>query len=95
MILQLINSALAFLGESLVLVATMMSIVEYVKRWAATQVWYQGWQMTVFGFVLGFLFALPAAGFAAIDLMVYIPNSVILGLVATGIYKTANSVLRA
>ena len=93
MLFELINEALSFLATNALLVAVMMAVIEYVKGFVKGQSWYQGWYITAFGFLLGFVFAIPAAGFVAIDVIVFVSHGVILGLVATGIYKTGESLV--
>ena len=93
MLFELINEALGFLSTNAILVALMMAVIEYVKGIAKSQSWYQGWYITAFGFLLGFVFAVPAAGFVALDVVAFVSHGVILGLVATGIYKTGESLV--
>lgn len=93
MLFELINEALGFLSASAVMVAVMMAIIEYVKGIVKGQSWYKGYYITAFGFLLGFAFAVPSTGFDALAVEVFISHGVILGLVATGIYKTGESLV--
>ena len=94
MLLQIVQSTIEFLETSAPLIAVVMAIVEYVKRVVQDQEWYVGWYMTIFAFVVSFLFAIPEAGFVGIDWVMYIAHGIGLGLVATGIYKVSSTVVR-
>lgn len=92
MFLEFYGVMVQFLRENLVLIGLLMSIVQYVKVQAQNYDWYQGWMATVFAFVLAFVLAIPAEGFAGFDIPVYIVHAVGLGLVATGLYKVGDDI---
>ena len=91
MLFVIINEAGKFLADNPMLIAMILAIVEYVKRWTANVAWVKPEYLTVFGFVLGFLFAIPEVGFVAIVPIVYVSQSIALGLVATGIFKVGST----
>jgi len=90
MFLEYYGVMVQFLSENVVLIGLLMSIVQYVKIQAQGFEWYQGWMTTVFAFVLSFVLAIPAEGFADFNVPVYIVHAIGLGLVATGLYKVGN-----
>ena len=91
MLFVIINEAGKFLADNPMLIVMILAVVEYVKRWTANVSWVKPEYLTVFGFVLGFLFAIPAAGFAAIDPVVFVSQGVALGGVATGLFKVGST----
>ena len=95
MLFVIINEAGKFLADNPMLIAMILAIVEYVKRWTANVGWVKPEYLTIFGFVLGFLFAIPEAGFAAIIPLAYVAQSVALGLVATGLFKVGSTLAKS
>ena len=91
MILELFYMMVEFLEANAILIALLMAVVEYVKLGIQQYDWYQGWMGTLLAFVLGFLFAIPPAGF---DLVPFIVHGIGLGLVATGVYKVGEGLFR-
>lgn len=91
MLFVIINEAAKFIAENAALVAMILVIVEYVKRWTAPLPWFKPAYMTALGFVLGFLFAVPEAGLAAIEPVSFIAQGIALGGVATGLFKVGSS----
>jgi len=91
MLFVIINEAAKFIAENPALVAMIIVIVEYVKRWVSPLPWYKPVYMTAFGFLLGFLFAVPAAGFGAIEPVSFVAQGIALGGVATGLFKVGSS----
>ena len=94
MFLKFYNLMVAFLQENGVLIALLMAIVEYVKRWVNDQPWYEGWMMTSFAFVVSVFLAIPETGFVGIDWFVYAAEVVGLFVVSTGLYKVSETVVR-
>ena len=87
----LIDAASAFLQANVVLVGLIISITEWAKSLLAGQAWFQGWHITLFAFILSFLFVIPPAGFVGIDWVSYVVNSVAVGLSATGLFKLGST----
>lgn len=87
MFLEYYNLMVEFLEANAILIALLMTLVQYLKPLLQQFVWYKGWMVTVGAFVLSFLLAIPENGFVGIDVALYIVQSIGLGLVATGIYK--------
>lgn len=95
MFMYYILQGIEFIEMNPAMVFYMMGIVEYVKRFVSNYPWYRGLYMTIFGFALGFLFAIPESGFArVVDPLLYASQSIALGLVATGIYKVSETLVR-
>ena len=94
MFLELYNAMVEFLQGNVVLVALLMAIVEYVKRAISGQEWVEAWMITAFAFALGFVLAIPEAGFVDLAIADYIAHSIGLGLVATGVYKIGETLVR-
>jgi hypothetical protein len=94
MLAQIITIMEKFLAENLVLVGLVVAVVTYIKRWIEGMAWYKPEYMTILGFVLGFLFAIPPTGFVGIVWIDFVAQGLGLGLVATGLYKTANDIAR-
>lgn len=87
MVFEFFNMLSAFISGNPELVAFLMTIVELVKGVVKPLPWYKGWMMTVFCFVMGFVFAIPVEGFVGIDWLEYAAGGLGLGLFATGIYS--------
>lgn len=94
MFLDLYNAVILFLQENAILVGLVIAITEYLKRMIENQLWYKGWMGTVTAFVLGFLFAFPVTGTADLDILLYIGSAIGLGLMATGLYKTGDTLIQ-
>jgi hypothetical protein len=99
MLVQIITNALTWLETQAYAIPVVMAIVEYVKLLIKDKPWYEKfkWTMTVFGFALGFVGAVPTTGFVGfvgLDWAQYVANSIMLGLVATGVYKTLASLIK-
>ena len=94
MLFDIVQSTMDFLEANPALIALVLAIVEYVKRWVQDQTWYKDWYVTIFAFVVSFLFAIPAEGFAGLDWVMYIAHGFGLGLVATGVYKVGSTLVR-
>lgn len=91
MALHIFELMVEFLEANVVLIGILMVAVEYLKLGLQKFEWYQGWMATVGAFVLGFLFAIPQTGF---ELIPYIAHGLGLGLVATGVYKIGEGLIR-
>jgi len=86
MFFSIIQNAIAWLEANLFLVGIVMSITAYFKLFLAPFKWAQAWMVTSFAFLLAYIFAIPAWPFPlTID---FVMNGFMLGLAATGIYKT-------
>ena len=86
MFFQLIQNAIAWVDANVLVVAMIMSITAYFKLLLQPFEWAKPWMITAFAFVLAYVFAIPAWPFPlTID---YVLNGFMLGLAATGIYKT-------
>ena len=98
MLLQIVNGVKDFLAANAVLLALVFAIVEYAKRLILAQnfPWMKDWYITAFAFVVSFLFGIPEAGFSAIgaDPVMYIANSIGIGLVTTGVYKVGSTLAK-
>lgn len=86
MFYNLIQSAIAWLDANLLYVGLVMSITAYFKLVLAPFKWAEPWMITAFAFLMAYLFAVPSWPFALT--IEYVLNGFILGLAATGIYKT-------
>jgi hypothetical protein len=86
MFYSLIQSGISFVESNLILVGLIMSIVAYIRLFLSAFAWCRGWMITVIAFLLAFLFAIPAGPFAFTA--EFVLKGFILGLAATGIYKT-------
>jgi hypothetical protein len=94
MLFVIINEAGKFIAENPALIAMIIVIVEYVKRWTENAPWFKPEYMTALGFLLGFLFAVPEAGLSAIEPITFISQGVALGGIATGLFKVGNTLAR-
>ena len=94
MVFEIINNVSKFIADNPALIAMVVVVVEYVKRWVEPMPWYKSVYMTVLGFALGFAFAIPSAGFAGIDPVLYVTQSIALGGVATGLFKVGSTFAR-
>ncbi len=98
MLFQIIESVEKWLSANAALIALVFAVVEYVKQavLAKNFPWMKDWYITAFAFVVSFVFAIPEAGFSAIgaDPVIYIANSIGLGLVTTGVYKMGSALIR-
>jgi hypothetical protein len=90
MIFNLIQSGITFVESNIILVGMIMSIVAYVRLILKVYTWCQAWMITAIAFLLAFIFAVPASGFALSP--EYIIQGFMLGLSATGIYKTGSAI---
>ena len=90
-ILEMFEMMVIFLEANVVLIGLLMVAVEYVKIALQKIPAYQGWMATVTAFVLGFLFAIPSGGF---EVLPFIAHGLGLGLVATGVYKIGEGLVR-
>lgn len=91
MLLGLILNAIDFVGENAVMVGMIMAIMGYVKSAVENKPGIKGWMLTAFAFLLGFVFAVPEAGI--VNFSEFVANGFMLGLCATGIYKTGDNLL--
>jgi len=94
LIIQYIQEGAAFLANNAGSVAIIMSAVQYIKLKINMLPWYKGEYMTILGFVLGFLFAIPETGFVGIDLIQFAIHGIALGGAATGIFKIGAELIR-
>ena len=90
MIINFVLNAIEFVEANAVLVAVVMAIMGYVKQNLSQ--FLQGWKLTLAAFVISFLFAIPEGGIA--DPAQFAFNGFLLGLVATGVYKTGQNLVR-
>jgi hypothetical protein len=86
MLYALIQSAIGFVESNAVVIGMIMAITAYFKIFMGMFAWSKAWMITAFAFFLAFLFAIPAWPFSP-DIY-YILNAFLMGLAATGIYKT-------
>ena len=86
MFLMYIQSAIVFVESNMVMVGMIMSITAYAKLFLSGFKWYQPWMATLFAFILAYLFAIPSLPF--VPSFDFVLNGFLLGLAATGIYKT-------
>jgi hydrogenase-4 membrane subunit HyfE len=91
MFLELYGVMVEFLESNAVLIALLIATVEYIKSVIKPMSWYKGWIMTVIAFAIGFILAIPAGPIVWLD---FIAHGVGLGLVATGLYRTGESLSR-
>jgi hypothetical protein len=89
MFYALIQSAVGFVESNAVVVGMIMAITAYFKLFMDGFKWAKAWMITAFAFFLAFLFAIPAWPFSP-DIN-YILNAFLMGLAATGIYKTGSA----
>ena len=92
MLQLIISKAVEFLEANMGMVGMLISIVEFLKVALAGQPWFRGEYITVIGFALAFLFVIPAGGFAGIDWLQFVANAIVIGGVATGLFKAAASI---
>lgn len=90
MFFALIQSAIAWLDANILMVGMVMAITAYFKLMLAPYAWAKAWMVTAFAFLVGYVFAIPYWPFQ-IDIL-YILNGFLLGLAATGIYKTGSAI---
>ena len=90
MFYNLIQNGIAFVQANLIVVGMIMSIVAYFRLIIKVYPWCKAWMITAFAFLLAYIFAIPASGFAISA--VYIIQGFMLGLAATGIYKTGSAI---
>jgi len=90
MIINFVLNAIEFVETNAVLVAVVMAIMGYVKQNLSQ--FLQGWKLTLAAFVISFLFAIPEGGIA--DPAQFAFNGFLLGLIATGVYKTGQNIVR-
>jgi len=86
MFLAQIQSSIAFLESNPATVAMLMAVTAYTKLFLSGFKWYQPWMATLFAFILAYLFAIPSLPF--VPSFDFVLNGFLLGLAATGIYKT-------
>jgi hypothetical protein len=91
MFLELYGVMVDFLESNVVLIGLLIAIVEYIKSVIKPMPWYRGWIMTLIAFAIGFILAIPAGPIVWLD---FIAHGVGLGLVATGLYRTGESLSR-
>ena len=91
MILEFINKMVAYLDASPALIAVVVAVTEYIKRWAIKQKFYQPEYMTVVAFLAGFVLVIPVGGFESIDWVQYVAQGFGLGLVGSGLYKVGSA----
>jgi hypothetical protein len=91
MFLELYGVMVEFLESNAVLIALLIATVEYIKSVIKPMSWYKGWIMTLIAFAIGFILAIPAGPIVWLD---FIAHGVGLGLVATGLYRTGESLVR-
>jgi hypothetical protein len=90
MFFNLIQSGINFVESNLILVGLIMSIVAYFRLFLNAYPWCKAWMITAFAFLLAYIFAIPASGFALNA--EFILQGFILGLASTGIYKTGAAI---
>ena len=90
MFYALIQNSISFVESNIILVGMIMSIVAYVRLFLSAFDWCKKWMITAVAFLLSFLFAVPAGSFVLTP--AYILNAFMLGLAATGIYKTGAAI---
>jgi len=95
MVLDYYEKMVQFLSESAVLIALLVSIVEYLKIELEKVAWYKPFMTTVLAFLVAFILAIPESGFVAgMDIPMYLVSALGLGLVATGVYKVGSTLAR-
>ena len=90
MFYNLLQSGISFVQTNIILVGMIMSIVAYAKVFLSAYIWCRAWMITAFAFFLAYFFAIPAGSFMLTP--EFIINGFMLGLAATGIYKTGASI---
>ncbi len=90
MFIALIQSGISFIEANVIMIGMIMSIVAYARLFLKDFAWCKSWMITGIAFLLAFLFAVPASGFAISA--EYIVQGFMLGLSATGIYKTGAAI---
>jgi len=90
MILNFVLNAIEFVETNAILVAVVMAIMGYIKQTLSQYL--QGWKLTLTAFVISFIFAIPEGGI--VDPAQFAFNGFLLGLVATGVYKTGQNIVR-
>jgi hypothetical protein len=86
MFFNLIQASIAWLEANFFIVGLVMSITAYFKLLLTPYKWALPWMVTAFAFLMAYLFAVPSWPFAFT--IEYVLNGFMLGLAATGIYKT-------
>ena len=86
MFFTLIQSGISFVQANVILIGMIMSIVAYTRLFLSAYQWCRGWMITAIAFLLAYMFAIPASSFALTP--EFIIQGFMLGLAATGIYKT-------
>lgn len=90
MFFNLIQSGISFVESNVILVGMIMSIVAYTRLFLKDYSWCKAWMITAIAFLLAYLFAIPAGSFTLSP--EYILQGFMLGLAATGIYKTGAAI---
>lgn len=85
--LTLIQNALAFAEANVVIVGYVMAVTAWLKTLQPSFKWLKSEYLTVAAFVLAFLFIYPGTPNFVVDAQ-FVANGVVMGLGATGIYKT-------
>ena len=90
MFITLIQNGISFVQNNIILVGMIMSIVAYTRLFLSAYQWCRGWMITGIAFLLAFMFAIPPSSFSLTP--EFIIQGFMLGLAATGIYKTGASI---
>jgi hypothetical protein len=85
MLLKLIQTAVQFVSDNASTVAMIFAITAWAKSLQPKFSWLKDNYLTVFAFVVGFLFIFPEGAFVW-DWQ-FIANGIAMGLTATGVYK--------
>lgn len=94
LILELYNKMVEFLQSSAILIGLLVAVVEYLKVQLKAQDWYSPWMTNLMAFVVAFVLAIPSDLFASTPVIDYVVHGVGLGLVATGLYKVGESLIK-
>ena len=92
MLFELIKLGQAFLEANPFLVAMVIGVVEGIKRVIQDKAWFEGWMNLVSALLVGFAFAIPEAGFADIDVLVFVSQGIALSGVSAGLFAAASSI---
>jgi len=93
-VVKFIEAMVVFIDANPIVIGYVLAIVEILKRWSAGWTWMKPEYMTIVGFLIGFLFAIPAEGFVGIVWFDFVAHGFGLGLIATGLYKVGSTLAK-
>ncbi len=90
MLLELIQSAIKFVQDNVVLIGAVMACVEWLKTVSISWPWVKAWHKILAAFILSFLFVIPSWPVkVTLDLVVH---GIAVGLYATGAFQLGASI---